>query len=94
MTLKSGKSAGEVYIEVSRERESATMVSKLIHDPKMIHNFRQREKSNNESNDDRKESEKLVDLIHTESFVQSVRFHKDAYMHTLLSIICHIYYMI
>ena len=44
----------------------------------MIHNVKQREETN-KSNDDKKESEKLVDLIHTESFVQSVRFHKDAY---------------
>ena len=45
-SLKSGKFADEVYIEISRERESATTVSKLIHNPKMIHNFKQREKTN------------------------------------------------
>ena len=45
-SLKSGKFADEVYIEISTERESATTVSKLIHNPKMIHNFKQREKTN------------------------------------------------
>ena len=40
--LKKGVSVDEVYVELSKENESVSSVSQLVHDPKMIHNLKQR----------------------------------------------------
>ena len=38
--LKKGVSVDEVYVELSKENESVSSVSQLVHNPKMIHNLK------------------------------------------------------
>ena len=39
--LKKGVSVDEVYVELSKENESVSSVSQLVHNPKMIHDLKQ-----------------------------------------------------
>ena len=78
--LKKGVSVDEVHVELSKENESVSSVSQLVHDPKMIHNLKQRVNPSKAKEKNKKnEGDKLIDLTQSDSFVQTCVFDKDCY---------------
>ena len=80
--LKKGVSVDEVYVELSKENESVSSVSQLVHDPKMIHNLKQRVNPSKAKEKNKKnERDKLIDLHSLIALFRQVCLTKTATHH-------------
>ena len=76
--LASGTSVDEVYVKLSKKNDEVGSVSEMMSNPKLVHNQKQQMKPPTNAIK-KSEGETLIDLIHGDSFVQTVRFDSDSF---------------
>ena len=76
--LDDGMSPDETYLAVSRQNANASSVSQMLHNPKVVHNQKQKLQQQGKEIilDD---AEGLIGLLQSTSFVQSVNFDASSY---------------
>ena len=78
--LEDGTAPDEVYIQMNKRNDQVTSASQIVGNPRLVHNQKQKLKSScSNTTHFTSEGEALIGLVHTDSFVQSVRFDNDSY---------------
>ena len=76
--LSNGIAPDEVYIQISKNNSNALSVSQMLHNPKVVHNQKQKMLAESKPKNVIVEAESLIELLHNGSFDRSVHFDGDA----------------